>query len=62
MGEQGGEENDLSLRRMLELTAEAEVDSRKFDGVDLFLFNPHIDPEADDGEILRIADMIAGYG
>ena len=32
------EEPPISLERMLELTANAEVDGRKFDGIDYFLF------------------------
>ena len=33
---------------MLDLTAKAEVDGIKFDGVDLFLFDPHISIDIDD--------------
>jgi len=56
---QGGEEPDISLERMLDLTAAAEVDGQKFDGIDYFLFLPHTDPEATDGELRKIADSIA---
>jgi sugar phosphate isomerase/epimerase len=52
----------ISLDRMLELTASAEVDGQKFDGVDLFLFHSHTDPDASDDEIRRMADKIAGHG
>ena len=48
---QGGEEPDISLDRMLELTANAEVDGTKFDGIDYFLFHPHTDPDASDDEL-----------
>jgi len=47
---------------MLDLTAHAEVDGQKFDGVDMFLFHPHTDPDASDDEIKRMADLIAGKG
>jgi hypothetical protein len=47
---------------MLELTAAAEVNGRKFDGVDLFLFHSHTDPDATDDAIKAMADQIAGYG
>jgi hypothetical protein len=52
----------ISLERMLELTAAAEVNGRKFDGVDLFLFHTHTDPDASDDAIKAMADKIAGYG
>jgi hypothetical protein len=52
----------ISLERMLELTAAAEVNGRKFDGVDLFLFHSHTDPDASEDAIKAMADQIAGYG
>lgn len=52
----------ISLDRMLELTANAEVDGQKFEGVDLFLFHPHTDPDASDDELKAMADKIAGLG
>jgi hypothetical protein len=60
--EPGTDHPPISLDRMLELTAAAEVNGRKFEGVDLFLFHPHIDPDADDGAIRAIADKIAALG
>jgi sugar phosphate isomerase/epimerase len=59
---QGGDEADISLDRMLELTVNAEVDGQRFDGVDLFLFHPHTDPEASSDEIRKLADKIADKG
>ena len=35
-------EPPIDLDTMLDLTAAAEVDGVKFDGVDLFLFDPHV--------------------
>lgn len=58
--EPGTDHPPISLDRMLELTAKAEVDGQKFEGVDLFLFHPHIDPDASDDAIRAIADKIAG--
>ncbi len=52
----------ISLDRMLELTAAASVDGKKFDGVDLFLFHPHTDPDASCDDIKRMADKIAAKG
>ena len=43
----------ISLDRMLELTVAANVDGHKFDGVDLFLFHPHTDPDISPDEIGR---------
>jgi len=61
-GNEPGQEPPISLERMLELTAGAEVDGQKFDGIDYFLFLPHTDPNASDDELKEIADLIAGYG
>ena len=49
----------ITLERMLELTVAAEVNGRKFDGVDLFIFHPHTDPDGSESEIRSMADMIA---
>ena len=57
--EPGTDHPPISLERMLELTANAEVDGQKFEGVDYFLFHPHTDPDASTDEIKRIADLIA---
>jgi sugar phosphate isomerase/epimerase len=46
---------------MLEMTAGAEVDGVKFDGVDIALFE-HMDVNMSDDEIKRMADKVAGYG
>lgn len=59
-GDDEGQEPPISLERMLELTANAEVGGRKFDGIDYFLFLPHTDPEASDEDLIRIADKIQG--
>lgn len=57
-----GAEPTISLDRMLDLTAKASVGGQKFDGVDLFLFHPHIDPDASADDIKRMADKIAAKG
>ena len=61
-GDGPGQEPPISLERMLELSAGAQVNGQKFDGVDCFLFLPHTDPNASDDELKKIADLIAGYG
>ncbi len=60
--EPGTDHPPISLDRMLELTAAANVNGQKFEGVDLFLFHPHTDPDASDDAIRAMADKIAGYG
>lgn len=57
-----GQEPPISLERMLELTAAASVNGQKFDGIDYFLFLPHTDPNASEGELRKIADLIASHG
>ena len=46
-----GGEPSIDLDTMLDLTAAAEVDGVKFDGVDLFLFDPHVNIDASDDEL-----------
>ena len=61
-GTDEGQEPPISLERMLDLTAAAEVNGQKFDGIDYFLFLPHTNPEASDEELKSIADLIQGKG
>lgn len=58
-GDDEGQEPAISLERMLDMTAAAEVNGQKFEGVDYFLFLPHTDPDASDDELKKIADLIA---
>ena len=51
-------EPPIDLDTMLDLTAAAEVDGVKFDGVDLFLFAPHIDIDAGDDDLKKLADKV----
>jgi sugar phosphate isomerase/epimerase len=60
--EPGTDQPPISLDRMLELTAAASVNGQKFEGVDLFLFHPHTDPDANDDAIRAMADKIAAKG
>jgi len=57
-----GAEPCLDLDTMLELTARAEVDGIKFDGVDLFLFDPHVSIDIDDDGLKRLADKVRSKG
>jgi sugar phosphate isomerase/epimerase len=60
--EPGTDHPPIALERMLELTAAASVKGRKFDGVDLFLFHPHTDPDASEDALKAMADQIAAAG
>src|SRR5262245_34619188 len=51
-------EPPIGLDTMLDLTANASVDGVKFDGVDLFLFDPHVSIDSSDDELKRLADRI----
>ncbi|MBM3883326.1 MAG: TIM barrel protein, partial [Verrucomicrobia bacterium] len=57
-----GAEPCLDLDTMLDLTAAAEVDGVKFDGVDIFLFEPHINIDISDDDLKRIGDKIQAKG
>src|ERR1700760_2355824 len=51
-----GAEPFIDLDTMLDLTAKAEVNGVKFDGVDLFLFDPHISIDSDGDAVKKLAD------
>src|SRR5579884_1218944 len=55
-------EPGIDLETMLDLTAAAEVDGQRFDGVDLFLFAPHVDIDSTDDDLKRLRDRIAARG
>lgn len=58
VGKGEGSEPVISLDTMLELTAGAEVDGVKFDGIDIDLFNEHIPVDSTDDGIKRLADKL----
>jgi len=53
-----GAEPFINLDTMLDFTAKAEVNGVKFDGVDLFLYDPHTSIDIDDDGIKKLADKI----
>src|SRR6478752_7729800 len=53
-----GGEPPIALDTMLDLTAKAEVNGTRFDGVDLFLFDPHVSIDATNDDLQRLADKI----
>ena len=57
-----GSEPPIDLDTMLNLTAAAEVDGVRFDGVDLFLFDPHTSIDAGDDDLKALADKVRSKG
>ncbi len=57
-----GAEPFIELDTMLDLTANAEVNGQKFDGVDLFLYDPHTNIDIDDNGIAALADKVRAKG
>jgi len=55
-------EPPIDLDTMLDLTAKAEVNGVKFDGVDIFLFDPHISIDITEDDLKRVADKIRARG
>src|ERR1700724_2041169 len=55
-------EPPIDLETMLELTAAAEVDGVRFDGVDLFLSLPHTDIDSTDDDLAALAEKLASKG
>src|SRR6184192_4238912 len=53
-----GAEPSIDLDTMLDLTAASQVDGVKFDGVDLFLFAPHVDIDATDDDLKELAAKV----
>jgi sugar phosphate isomerase/epimerase len=55
-------EPTIDLDTMLDLTAKARADGTKFDGVDLFLFDPHVSIDSTDDNLERLADKVRSKG
>ncbi len=51
-------EPPIDLDTMLDLTAAAEVDGIKFDGTDLFLFDPHVSIDSSDDDLKELAERV----
>lgn len=62
VGKGEGSEPAIDLETMLDLTAAAEVDGVKFDGVDLFLFAPHVDIDATDDDLKALVEKVRSRG
>ena len=57
-----GAEPPIDLDTMLDLTAAARSNGSRFDGVDLFLFDPHVSIDSTDDDLKRLADKIRAKG
>ena len=53
-----GAEPPIDLDTMLDMTAKAEVNGVRFDGVDLFLFDPHTSIDSSDDDLKKLADKV----
>lgn len=62
VGKGDDSEPPISLEKMLDMTATAEVDGVKFDGIDLFLSDPHISIDLSADGIKALAEDITGRG
>jgi sugar phosphate isomerase/epimerase len=58
VGKGPGSEPPIDLDTMLDLTAAAQADGVRFEGVDLFLFDPHIPIDASQDDLKRLADTL----
>ena len=58
VGKGEGGEPFIDLDTMLDLTAAASVNGVRFDGVDLFLSDPHISIDSEAEDLTRLADKI----
>lgn len=54
-------EPPIAFDTMLRMTAAAEVNGVKFDGVDLGLLEPHVNIDMKDDDIKRLANKVASY-
>ncbi len=59
VGKGPGSEPFIAFETLLDLTAAAEVDGQRFDGVDLFLSEPHTSIDSTEDDLKRLADQVA---
>ena len=57
-----GGEPIIPLDTLLTLTANARYEGNKFDGVDLWLADPHVSIDSSKDDIKRVSDHIASFG
>jgi len=52
----------IDLETMLDLTAKTQVDGVKFDGIDLFLFDPHVSIDSTKDDLKKLAERVSNRG
>lgn len=57
-----GAEPPIDLDTMLDLTAKAEVNGVRFDGIDLFLYDPHVSIDISESQLKKLAAKIRKKG
>jgi sugar phosphate isomerase/epimerase len=62
VGKGPGAEPFIGFDTLLDLTAAAEVNGQRFDGVDLFLSDPHTSIDSTEDDLKRLAEAVAGKG
>ena len=58
VGKGSDEEPFISLDDMIDFTAKAEVNGRRFDGVDLFISEPHVSIDSTDDDLKALAENL----
>lgn len=61
VGKSSDSEPPIPLETMLKMTAAAEVNGVKFDGVDIGLLGPHINIDMNEDGVAKLADMVSSY-
>ena len=56
----GDDEPFISLESMIDFTAKSVVNGRRFDGVDLFLSDPHVSIDSTDDQLQILAENLKG--
>ena len=56
----GDDEPFISLESMIDFTAKSVVNGRRFDGVDLFLSDPHVSIDSTDDQLQILAEQLKG--
>ncbi len=62
VGKGEGSEPIIELDQMIEMTAKAEVNGVKFDGMDIFLTAPHVDIDSSTDDLKKLADKFSTKG
>jgi sugar phosphate isomerase/epimerase len=62
VGKGDNAEPPIDLDTMINLTTKAEVDGQKFDGMDLFLSDPHVSIDSDSDSLKQLADKFQAKG